>query len=134
MENRLGYLVIAENLIIDSETKAYTPVKIFDTFIIPKDQPFRLHPSMYVVGRIYLPVTIGAAINATVRLIDSEGIEIQKADLRGTIEGDQGINLGAFFQLVKFEKIGTHSIRLDVAHAGKDYTFPPAHFFVRKAP
>ena len=132
MESRLGYLVLAENVIVDAGTRALTPIKIFDTFIIPKKEPFLLHPSLWIAGRFYIPSSVGESLSATMSIVDPNGSEIQNILLEGSIVADQGVNVAGKFSLLKFENVGEHVVKLNAKIGSAEYDFGSTPFFVLK--
>jgi hypothetical protein len=133
MKPQLLFLVLAKDVLTDVYTGEITPVRVFDTFLIPKNQE-KIFGSFSVAGRVLLGMkgSVTSSFRATV--INPDGRELSSVVLNGPeFKAEEGININARFNLIEFASSGEYKIRADVSvNNGSFITVNSIPFWIKK--
>lgn len=104
----LSYLIPVGKIIQDKITGKFSFIDIFDTFTIPPNLNF-LYQSFFIAGKIS-DIKAGKH-KIDISIVDPEEKEFATIHFpeRDVVHGD--VPLTAFFNIVKFEKIGRYHIK-----------------------
>lgn len=134
MTPTLQYLLLSRDVITDDVSKEVTPVRVFDTIFMGKDETSTVY-SFHAVGRLNLNETGIVTSMINLKLIDPTGKEVRTVTLSGSsIDASIGINVNGIFFLVPFSTEGRYSIELSVNMNGGTFVqvTPPLYFWVKK--
>ena len=124
MESKLKFCIMADNIIVDSNTGKMTAVGISNEIDLPKDKAEKTI-SLVVGGQIMLDPDVDSG-ELDIRILNPEGNLHVKETLRGAFEKGKDLQFVCHFRSVEFTKAGNYSVQffLNGKKPAEDSAFP----------